>query len=192
MTSSTESDPNQIVEQFEQIWGDGSPPEIKDFLPDGTSRKQVLIELIMVDMEHRWRRISPDASVAATVLVSEPTDGMLPDRPQLEDYVSHYVDLGPLVELPAELIAHECLVRHRWGDQPSIEEYSDRFAPICSELAETLESVVRQAKTSDTVSLKGSPFNSTVIGLPRRLSPAPQPDGVLIEKFVFGEYEIQA
>ncbi len=52
----------------------------------------------------------------------------LVDLPLLEDYVERFALLGPVGELPDEVIAFEYRVRHLWGDRPGHDNYLRRFA----------------------------------------------------------------
>src|SRR5439155_14941622 len=53
--------------------------------------------------------------------------GPLQACPRLEDYVAHLGALGPLPQVPIELICEEYRVRQRWGDRPGHAEYVGRF-----------------------------------------------------------------
>ena len=48
---------DQIVDEFELAHCEGNPPAIEDILPPKGEADyvDVLIELLRVDMEHRWR-----------------------------------------------------------------------------------------------------------------------------------------
>jgi serine/threonine protein kinase len=133
-----------ILNRFDQAWGAGAAPEIRDYLPadSGDSRvspREVLIELVMIDLERRWRT---GASEAATVPVDTE---QFPAKPVLEDYVARHPELGAADTLPVELICEEFRVRSRWGDRPDREEYLRRFpaqaAKLQSALAKTEVSI---------------------------------------------------
>jgi tRNA A-37 threonylcarbamoyl transferase component Bud32 len=128
------------LERFEASWCRGDAPRIEDFLPaanttpeDRAARGALLLELIMIDLERRWRRAAPrDANGAERPAVAdraEPPDlSTLPDRPLLEDYIRRFPELGGLAEdLPPAVIADEYRVRCRWGDRPRHESYLRRF-----------------------------------------------------------------
>ena len=70
----------------------------------------MLVELIKIDLENRWRRGTPDQP-----------------RPVLEDYAGRYPELGPPADLPADLIEEEYWARHCWGDRPPQADYRARF-----------------------------------------------------------------
>jgi serine/threonine protein kinase len=110
------------VEQFEDAWQRQAAPDIAVFLPAPShpGRRSMLLELIAVDLDHRWRSVNlagpPDADGGSTF-----------KRPRLEDYARRFPEIGPANELPADLIAEEYQVRHCWGDRPGHAEYRDRF-----------------------------------------------------------------
>lgn len=109
MTSDAEFE--ACVLAFEQAWRSGMPPAISDFLPAAKDlRTRLLIELTCLDLEHRWRKAAENGTRAHF----------------LEEY-SGLAELGLLAELPAELIAEEYRVRHRWGDRPARSEFVRRF-----------------------------------------------------------------
>ena len=47
----------------------------------------------------------------------------------LDGYASEFLELGPVVQLPIELIAEEYRVRRRWGDRPAHDDYFVLFRP---------------------------------------------------------------
>jgi serine/threonine protein kinase len=115
----------QLLAQFDRSWQSGVPPRIEEFLAragNSAANGELLEELIKVDLEYRWRRT---ANLGTAV------------RPLLEEYLRRFPELGPLDRLPAELIAEEYRIRHRWGDRPGHAEYAARF-PAQTALAESL------------------------------------------------------
>jgi tRNA A-37 threonylcarbamoyl transferase component Bud32 len=105
---------DQVLDRFEATWQKGTRPDIDEFLSSGrSSRQHLLAELVMIDLEYRWRS-SPPKEI-----------GPFPVRPRLEAYLEHFPDLASL--LSAELIGEEYRVRHRWGDRPDHVEYLRRF-----------------------------------------------------------------
>ncbi len=102
------------VLRFERAWRQDGPCEIADYLkeplpgpPDQSGR--LLVELICIDLEFRWRR-----------------SGFHEDA-LLEKYVERFPELGSLEGLPLELIGEEYRVRCRWGDPPSHTKFLARF-----------------------------------------------------------------
>lgn len=112
------------LQAFEQAWRQ-SPPSIRDFLPTAgpataIDRLRVLTELICIDLEHRWKHAHRSTPRL------------------LDDYLVEFVELGALADLPAELIAEEYRVRHRWGDRPGHQEYTNRFGHRAGALGDAL------------------------------------------------------
>ncbi|WP_422927854.1 serine/threonine-protein kinase [Singulisphaera sp. PoT] len=104
---------SQIL-RFEQAWGRHDPPFIGDYLlnsnvDSSTGGIKLLIELISIDLEFRWRRLAGR------------------DRFVLEDYAAAFPELGPLENLPLELLGEEYRVRRQWGDRPSHKSFLARF-----------------------------------------------------------------
>jgi hypothetical protein len=99
-------------------------------------RRQLLIELIKIDLEHRWR--AQGSSVERPELREESLHG-IPLRPRLEDYRRQFPELLRSDNFPDDLIAEEFRVRHRWGDRPPMDEYVRRFGTSRSFLGEVLD-----------------------------------------------------
>lgn len=102
------------VLRFEQVWRLHGPRAIEDDLDDppqpaGPERHRLLVELICIDLEYRWR--NPGVAGAAT----------------LAEYVERFPELISLDRLPLELIGEEYRVRFQWGDRPSHAEFLSRF-----------------------------------------------------------------
>jgi tRNA A-37 threonylcarbamoyl transferase component Bud32 len=118
-----------VLECFEEAWQSGTPPSIKSFLPPGPGarRRQLLHELIKIDLEYRWR--------------SEHAGPTLPARPRLEHYAAEFPELGPARDLPIDLIAEEYRVRRRWGDRPDHADFVERFAGRSAALRAALDQV---------------------------------------------------
>ena len=97
-------------------------------------RRNLLIELIAVDLEFRWCRAAANRSSSPT-----PTISLV-----LDVYVDQFEELGSLDDLPLELIGEEYLVRHRWGDHPTHSEFLQRFAGRNDALVELLSGIDRE------------------------------------------------
>src|SRR5262245_34346001 len=118
-----------LLSQFDRAWQAGAAPRIEEFLgraSDATASRQLLEELIKVDLEYRWRQAAgPDGA----------------QRPRLEDYLSRFPVLGPLERLSAALIEEEYRVRQRWGDGPGHTDYTARFPQHGALLVERLRRI---------------------------------------------------
>ncbi len=103
---------------FERGWRQGGPSKIGDYLycrsqANPERRRRLLVELICVDLEFRWRNYVP---------------GQLGSEPALLDgYVGLFPELGALDQLPLELIGQEYRVRRQLGDRPTHDDVIARF-----------------------------------------------------------------
>jgi serine/threonine-protein kinase len=140
---------DDLLDRFEEAWQGDSPPRLEQFVMaelgrlDAVRRRQALIELVRIDMDNRWRRANV-ASLSSVLKTDEPPkDGIarpdaLPERPYLSDYLEQFPVLGPLEQLPPELIGEEYWVRQCWGDRPGQQEYLTRFSSQAAALGEVL------------------------------------------------------
>ncbi|MGE3805537.1 MAG: serine/threonine-protein kinase, partial [Gemmataceae bacterium] len=124
------ADPALLLDEalihFDQAWQHGTPPELADYLqrlPDEL-RREGLEELIKIDLECRWRRDAASAAVTAN----------------LDAYAQRFLALAAM---PVSLIAWEYRVRHCWGDKPTHDEYTRRFADRGDEVRAALTQVDR-------------------------------------------------
>jgi hypothetical protein len=102
------------VLRFERAWRLHGPCAIDDFLGSpfdraSPARDRLLVELISVDLEFRWR--NRDAVAPYT----------------LRTYVEQFPELIALDRLALELIGEAYRVQCRWGDQPSHAEFLSQF-----------------------------------------------------------------
>jgi tRNA A-37 threonylcarbamoyl transferase component Bud32 len=144
---------------FEQAWRDNGPREIADFVdrPPALTpieRRRLLLELVCVDLEFRWRNAGWPGS---------------PERTTVEHYLAKLTELGPVDELPVDLIAEEYRVRSLWGDRPSHSEFVARFPAGQVRLHETLIEIDRELKAEENDSrerprTKARPSRSLTIG----------------------------
>ena len=59
----------------------------------------------------------------------------------MADYVARYPLLGPVEQLPCDLVLGEYQARHRCGDRPSHAEYLAVFASRHADLAKRLQAI---------------------------------------------------
>lgn len=116
-------------------WSSGQPePDLAELLPIGEGgggariRAEVLHELILHDLEHRWKR---------SKLVNPPATRTIEEYLALFPECQEVQSRGELLELVAE----EYRARWRWGDRPAREVYLQRFAAEVPELAGCLDQV---------------------------------------------------
>jgi serine/threonine protein kinase len=123
-------DPEYLPYQFDQAWRGGNPPDLNAFLPaaepgNEAVRRQVLQELIKIDLEYRWQQCASRLELRRTV----------------EEYAVLYPKLG---ELSFDLITWEYRARHSGGDHPSHAEYLKRFPAHVSQLEAILRDIDMQ------------------------------------------------
>jgi serine/threonine protein kinase len=109
-------DIERLLENFEEAWRQGASPRIEAFLAgagDIPGRRQLLEELICIDLDYRWRDASRRSGNQSP--------------PSLHDYLQRFPELGSGDELACSLIGSEYRIRKHWGDRPSHEAYQARF-----------------------------------------------------------------
>ncbi|MEV6772659.1 serine/threonine-protein kinase [Nocardia sp. NPDC051030] len=113
------------VAAFAAAWDAGSaPPSIADFLPDaGTLRRTALIELIRVDMRHRWLRRPAERP------------HRMPKR--LSEYCSEFPELTP-GDLPPGLVYEEFVIRRHSGERVDPRDCLREYPHQAVELRELL------------------------------------------------------
>jgi hypothetical protein len=128
--------PNDDLESrvldFERTWRAGGPCEIADFLDcpitlSGDARHRLLVELICVDLELRWKCRSARRR--------------RPERTLLEVYAAKYRELGSFEQVPLELIGQEYRVRCQWGDRPTHSVFLSRFRARQNEIEAELAQI---------------------------------------------------
>ncbi|WP_433560671.1 serine/threonine-protein kinase [Nocardia sp. CA-151230] len=117
------------VAAFAAAWeADIQPPAIADYLPD--ARLGALIELIRIDLRHRWLRLRagsrPHEPVAAA-----------PGRKRLREYCSEFPELT-LEQIPASLVYEEFVIRGQCGEQVDLGEYLREYPEQAAQLRELL------------------------------------------------------
>jgi serine/threonine protein kinase/tetratricopeptide (TPR) repeat protein len=115
----------RIVEAFEDEWaasvdGKSPPPQLVDFLDglDEFQRRDLLIELVRVDLEFRLKANQPV---------------------RVEDYLKDYPALSDDKAMLVELIQVEYTLRCRVDRKVTPQEYEDRFPTLHEELAPCLK-----------------------------------------------------
>ena len=191
----------RLLDEFEAAWRGGSPPKIADFLCqadaysfDHAARRALLVELILIDLWHRWRRASSQGPGAGPSAEAErghdqgAAANSLPGQPLLEDYARSYSELGRLDELPAFLVGEEYRIRRRWGDRPDHAGYFARFPSLAEQLAAVLREI-DQRVAADTV----GGGESVTREVPHKTTPAePAPPPPLVPEMpeMIGKYHL--
>ena len=166
---------SRALDRFDEAWSGDAPPDLAQFLvegsaADGGSRREQLIEFIKIDLEFRWRKsrqISPELPLT------------------LEKYVARHADLGPLENLPLDLVAEEYRVRMRWGDRPAHDDVVARFPGQGESLLEQLRAVDRELR-HELDSTHGPHAGDS--SMPAALSALPEVN--LPPRRILGDYEL--
>ncbi len=170
---------DETCSRFEMAWQTCQQPRIEDFLsaesPDKSQAPQrsLLLHLVGIDLECRWKTADMPSPPAPLTLAGEGTTDAsessvpLPRRPRLADYVARYSLLGPVEQLPDDLIVNEYYARCRYGDRPTHAEYLDAFGSRHPELAKQLQAIddgmaAAEHLPSDLVSDDGPPLGNAV------------------------------
>ncbi|MFQ6394599.1 serine/threonine-protein kinase [Nocardia sp. KC 131] len=132
------------VEAFASAWLSAAresiqqPPRIADYLPDAhTLRQQALIELIRVDLRHRWVQHAESTA----------------PRKRLADYRADFPELEP-EDIPAGLVYEEFVIRRHSGERVDprdcLREYPEHAAELRAMLnADELDQSTRRAALED-------------------------------------------
>lgn len=148
----------ELLERFEKAWQESDSVNLADYLPpSGASlRPYALHELIKTDLAIRWKR--------GQFVV-------------LDFYVEKFPELGPLAELPLDLILEEFHVRHLYAshDPPSLEEYERRFPKQFPELKRRVKD--HRVEQSTLSSPQGAIEKTAVPGVSLSPAAAPVPAG---------------
>lgn len=131
------------VVAFAAAWDSAaSPPRIADYLPDAsTLRRAALLELIRVDMRHRWLRRT----------AGEPATP--PKR--LRDYSAEFPELA-VADLPAGLVYEEFVIRRHSGERVDPRDCLREYPDQASELRHLLN-----ADDEDQSTRRAGPDEST-------------------------------
>ncbi len=171
---------DETCSRFETAWRAGQQPRIEDFLPaespDKTeaAQRSLLVHLVGIDLEWRWKTAAAPGEtlpVAPNSPRPYPGEGQgvraFPLRPRLADYVTRYALLGPVEQLPCDLIVNEYYARSHYGDRPTHAEYLEAYGVNHPELAKQLQAIdqgmaaVEQIRT-DLVAEDESPLGAAV------------------------------
>lgn len=126
----------QQCSEFEAQWQSGDIPQIEGFVIEDLSAellRQLLAELVAIDLAYRWRRVQPSDNGLAVF--------------RLEDYVQRFPMIAPAIS--AELIEEEFRACTQQSPQ-SVHEYMARFPAFASELGRRLTSMPDQLAASES------------------------------------------
>ncbi len=131
------------VEALEDAWEQGGEVALSRFLPapESALRRAILEELVKTDLEIRWRRGVPV---------------------NLFTYTEQFPELGRSGELSPSLVYEEYRVRTRFGDQPELASYQQRFP---AQFAALLQLLAQEPVPAAPASASVAPWQSLVGGL---------------------------
>ena len=115
-------DVSERLQSFIDAWeAEDAPPALADYLPaaDDRARSFVLVELVKIDMEHRWQRDLAPQSIGA--------------------YCEAFPELTDDNRLPLDLIYEEFHIRKQHGDAIDVDDYVQRFPDKADELRRMLQ-----------------------------------------------------
>lgn len=121
---------DDAVDRLEKLWKTSSCPDLAPLLPPtgDSARHRVLLELIKVDQELRWR-----------VGIKKP----------LESYLQDWPELGQSPSINSELLEAELQTLAAFGTLPPLEELQRRFPDLAFErLKELLRGAAQKSETS--------------------------------------------
>jgi WD40 repeat protein/tRNA A-37 threonylcarbamoyl transferase component Bud32 len=125
------NDVTDLVDKLERLWANGSPPNLDAFLAGAGSIDAVqLSRLVRIDQAQRWPR---------------------GHRRAAEEYLDRYPALQADHDSALDLIYHEYLLREKLAEQPSLEEYANRFPQHASVLAQQIGLHYALGRASESV-----------------------------------------
>ncbi|MFN0055496.1 MAG: serine/threonine-protein kinase [Planctomycetales bacterium] len=157
-------DLEEAIARFEAAWQSGVP-DLHSFLSlfrfEDTVQARLLHELVLIDLEFRWRQFgtsfrsgASDAELHSAFAVADALNRD-PRATLLEEYTRTYPRLCDGESIPLELIGEEYRVRQRWGDRPGIDEYLRRFPAWRAQLRDVVDQIDQELRreTEPTVRL---------------------------------------
>ena len=165
---------SRTVRQLEQSWRENCEADVAEYVPASNHplRQLVLLELVKVDQEYRWKS---------------------GQKKNVEEYLEEWPELKDEPDIVVELVEAECLNRTAWDVIPTIDEIRSRF----SNVAESIDLEAIKAKVESELPGNrdtGVPLHSTdkatqaVNDFPGEKHRVP----LLAEGQRFGRYEIRS
>lgn len=109
------TEPTDLVEAFEVLWSSGSWPDLDDYLSGiATPNADQISSLARIDQAERWRH---------------------GERHSAEEYLGRFPSLQTDPNSAVDLIYHEYLLREKYAEQPTLEEFADRFPQYATALS---------------------------------------------------------
>jgi serine/threonine-protein kinase len=160
---------DKTIAEFERAWGAGAPPAIARYTEAAAS--ELLAELVLVDMEFRWRLSAEGVRF----------DDSFGSQPRADDYARELPTIESAASLPAHVIAEEYRIRQLWGDRPNHDHFVSRFPNRAIELLKRLQAIDQELIADDphrphsSISRRRSPAE------PDPRAPLPYSDFVLLQ-----------
>jgi formylglycine-generating enzyme required for sulfatase activity len=144
---------NDLQERMDALvkaWQNGETVDLQKYLParNDPDRRTNLIELIKTDLECRWRH-------GQAVVLGYYLEKFRDELPSADD-------------LPVSLVHWEYTVRHKYGDQPPLEQYQTRFPRHF----EAVEQLAHEGTLQPAAQLAR---DGTLQPAPKRARPLPPP-----------------
>ena len=185
-----------IVDRFEDSWQVRAVPSIERALSDAPGderlRRQLVYELVAIDLEYRWRN-SKQGRLLETVSGSDRNGDIanLPQTPKLDDYLATYAELAQIDGWPVDLVAEEYRVRRLFGESPTHDEFYQRYPQHQEKLNELLANIdkhlVAEGLALTPVEQETDDFKTTFA------EPQPQPQADVADSAMkqrIGDYEV--
>ncbi|MCI0460102.1 MAG: serine/threonine protein kinase [Gemmataceae bacterium] len=116
------------VKRFEEAWQHGQRPALEAFLPAAEGRRELLIELALIELEYRFK-------------AGEPA--------RVEDYLARFPELARDRAVTLHLIVREHELRRRREPALTADEYVRRFPQYRDELTARLEAALTSQAGSE-------------------------------------------
>jgi len=144
------------LRRFESFWQNGRVPAIQDFLPvddvpadkvAARRRIQWLMELILFDLDYRWR-LSLEQPGDTLQVVQQ--DDSRPLNFRVEDYLALFPEIGVDDEHLLNLVIAEYQTRLKCGDVPQPDSYLPRFGDRLPQLGDRLRATSHESGILDS------------------------------------------
>lgn len=128
------------LDHFDELWHSGVQPDVAAFVRDLRQSvglevtPQLVCEIASIDLECRWK------------IPASATDRSAAHRWRAEHYRQLFPEL--VGDLWRGLVLWEFEIRRRWGDNPSITEFEQRFPDLAPQLSQALAGALRTQNAS--------------------------------------------
>lgn len=111
------------ADEFHAALARGASSDWEPFLAGlpAHARLAVLAELVIIDLIHRWGQ---------------------GERPEIEDYLARFPELGPASRIPTSVILEECRCRKKAGQFYDFDRYGQRFPSQFPQIRVELEAIL--------------------------------------------------